>query len=213
MLNKLTPYLCLALVAVVVILVILLLTDSKPVDSHKAEYEQLQNQYGIVVAQNEAAAQTKEVLYAELGRRESIEQALNAQLAIYRYDLDKSTSKAVNLAQDIKRLKSDTTEKDTKCDDLADEVLQYAQLYEHYKGLADSLQDNTDSFKLAYQGANVKIQSLYDNLYASYTRLHDAYVSLISDQATLNKSLRRQKLKTKIAAILGILGTGAALIK
>jgi septal ring factor EnvC (AmiA/AmiB activator) len=196
-----------------VALLILLLTDSKPADTHKAMYEQLQAEHKKVLNDRDGGLHLNDSLTKEIVRLKANEARLKTQISIYRSDLDRTLKEAVKYADIITKTRSDSSERDIACDELVDQVNAFATLYVHYRDLSDSLTMNADSAKASYQLANDNMQVLFNNLSASYDRLYSSYVSLIADQTTLQKSLRRQKLKTKVAIVLGILGTGAALIK
>lgn len=138
-------------------------------------------------------------------RRDSIEKRLRKEIAAYQSVMDKNAAKIIDLAGQVKALKMDST-KDHLCDELADEAVNFANMYSEYKGKYDSLTINYDSTKANMFAALADVEARYGDLMKTYDKLFIAYQGLIADQATLNRSLRRQKLKTKLGVILGIAG-------
>jgi uncharacterized membrane-anchored protein YhcB (DUF1043 family) len=202
----------LLIVAGVLIAVLLyfLLSEPKQVDTHKAEYEQLQNDYNNVVNELGEGMRIQDSLKRDNARRDTIERLLKIDVEHYKRDLDKSVKIARAQAEQIKR---DTSTHDPLCDSLADEVVIFSELYEYYRDASANLVLSLDSTKTAMAASIEELEKRNNDLMAAYKRIHDAYTALIADQATLQKSLKRQRLKTKLAALLGLALTGAALIK
>lgn len=202
-----------ALIICSLFLLYLLLSNGKQPDSHKFEYEQAQTDLKIVRQQRDSGLHIIDSLEKNVVRRDVIENQLRTELATYRHDLDKSTSKATQLAKDIKGLKRDTTRYDDKCDSLAIEAENFAYLYNAYKTYSDSLSKVVDSSKADYIAALAEQKRLYNELYTKYEQLSKFYDILFKDNADTQKKLRREKLKTKIAALLALIGGAAAVLK
>lgn len=209
--KKTITIVVLAILALV--LLFSLLSDSKQPDSHKYDYIQAQNDLKHVQQQRNAGLRKIDSLEHDARRRDTVEAKLKTELAIYRRDLDRSTVRAVKLAMDIKALKKDTTEHDEKCDSLATEALNYAYLYEQYKAYADSLSEVVDSNKIDNSQAKDEYKRLYNELYSKYEQLNKLYDNLYKDYGSSRKSLKREKLKTKVAALLALIAGGAAVFR
>lgn len=191
-----------------------LLQPDKPVDSHATDYAIVQGDNKILLAQRDAGLKKIDSLEKDALKRGPLIDSLKKELSFSRRDLDKSTAKAVQLAKEIKALKQqDTTEIGRKADSLATEALNYAFLYDQYKAHADSLQTLVDSNSVDYVKALEERRRMYDELYVKYEQLYRLYDALFKDHQQAGKKLRREKLKTKVAAILGLVGAGVLMLK
>lgn len=202
--------LCIALA----ICVAFLLWPDKPVDSHKTGNDIAQADNKIIIEQRNAGLKKIDSLEKGIVKRDSLITKQATELSIYRRDLDKSTAKAVQLAKEIKVLKqSDTTELGRKADSLADVAINFAWLYEQYKVSSDSLSALVDKNNEDYVNAMNEQRRLYDELYVKYDQLFKLYNALYKDHQQVGKKLRREKLKTKAAALLGAAGAIILLLK
>lgn len=200
------------LIIAAAVLLYFLLHEPKPIDSHKSDYDK-------VVADNKAfqhrdAARLKVIDSLQNGivKRDTLIGELKTQLSGYRRDLDKSTAKATQLAKEIKALK-DTSINGRRCDSLANEALNFAWLYEQYKASSDSLAAVVDKNNEDYVKALEERRKLYDDLKRQHDQLLEAYKALFADYSKAQKSVRRERLKTKIAALLALVGGAAAVFK
>lgn len=200
------------LIIVAAVLLYFLLHEPKQADSHKTDYDK-------VIADNKALQQRDaeklkviDSLQGDVVKRDTLIRELKTQLSSYRRDLDKSTAKAVQLAKEIKALK-DTSLNGRRCDSLANEALNFAWLYEQYKASSDSLAAVVDKNNEDYVKALEERRKLYDDLKRQHDQLLEAYKSLFADYAKAQKSVRRERLKTKIAALLALVGGAAAVVK
>lgn len=202
-----------ALVIVAGVLLYWLLADPKQPDNHTADYD-LVHADNKLLQESQTAGQKKiDSLEFALSQRELVIGQLEEQLAGYRKDLDKSTAKAVQLAKEIQTMKGDTSERDSKCDSLAIEAQNFAYLYNAYKSYVDTLTATTNKSLADYQAALNEQKRLYDELQTKYDQLYRLYDVLYKDDLTRQKSLKREKLKTKIAALLALIGGAAAVVK
>lgn len=202
-----------ALVIVAGVLLYWLLADPKQPDNHTADYD-LVHADNKLLQESQTAGQKKiDSLEFALSQRELVIGQLEEQLAGYRKDLDKSTAKAVQLAKEIQTMKGDTSERDSKCDSLAIEAQNFAYLYNAYKSYVDTLTATTNKSLADYQAALNEQKRLYDELQTKYDQLYRLYDNLYKDYGSSQKSLKREKLKTKIAALLALIGGAAAVVK
>lgn len=192
----------------------LLLRDPKPVDSHKSEYDK-------VVAENKAFKENEATtlqyiatLITSAKQKDSVIAVLKAEKLATRKEADKYAASATRLAKEVKELRrGDTSDFARKCDSLAEAAINFKFLYEQYKQSSDSLTAQMDSRDEDYVKALEERRKLYDDLKAKYTTLYDSYTSLFIDYAKVQKTVRRERLKTKIAAIFALIGGAAAVIK
>lgn len=200
------------LVLLALVLLYSLLHEPKPLDSHKSDYDK-------VLAENKAFQQREaerlrviDSLQKGIGKRDTLIGELKSQLSGYRRDLDKSTAKATQLAKEIKALK-DTSINGRRCDSLANEALNFAWLYEQYKSSSDSLATVVDKNNEDYVRALEERRLMYNELKRQHDQLLESYKALFADYAKAQKSVRKERLKTKIAALLALVGGSAAVLK
>jgi hypothetical protein len=198
-------------VAVAVCLAFLLWPD-KPVDSHKTGRDIVQADNKIIIEQRNAGLRKIDSLQKGITKRDSLIAKQATELSIYRRDLDRSTAKAVQLAKEVKALK-DTSAFGRRCDSLATEALNFAWLYEQYKLSSDSLSALVEKNNADYVNAMNTQRKMYDELYVKYDQLYKLYDALFKDYQQAGKKLRREKLKTKVAAVLGAAGAVILLVK
>lgn len=200
------------LVLAVAILLYFLLSDSKEPDTHAADNAIVQADNKIILAQRDAGLKKIDSLEKEARKWGALTDSLKKELSFTRRDLDKTTAKAVQLAREIRQLK-DTTGKSDKCDSLAIEAENFAYLYNAYKTYVDRLTSMTNKSTVDYQAALSEQKRLYDELYNKYEQLYKLYNILLKDHKAGSVKLRREKLKTKVAALLGLVGAGVIILK
>lgn len=196
------------------ILLYFLLRDKPLPDSHNDDYNR-------IVSINKAFQKREDSL---LRRADSLEQsgrlkdstiaALKAEKKATQKEADKYAASATRLAKEVKELrKGDTSEFAHKCDSLAEQAQSFAFLYEQYKGYSDSLTAVMDSQGEDYVNALEEQRKLYDELKRQHDALMEAYKTLFADYTSARKTIKREKLKTKLAALLGLIGGAAAVLK
>jgi uncharacterized coiled-coil DUF342 family protein len=176
------------------------------------DYDAMKGVYENVVAENLELIRFSDSLQWEAKRYDTTAKQLRREIIGYQARIKDSSAKIKALAIQVKELSSGA-DKDSLCNDLANQVLSLLDQYHEISERYDYLTRYIDSSSMAYQGAIDQLKKANDNFHASYDKLYNQYLSLLTDTNELQKSLRRQKLKTKIAAVLGIIGTGAALFK
>jgi hypothetical protein len=203
-----------ALATIVAVLLYWLLSGDKDHDTHQSDYDLVKADNKILLASRNAGLHVIDSLQFAISQRDLVVSQLEESMNGYRHELDKSTSKAIQLAKDIKDLqRSDTSQHDRKCDSLANEVMNFAFLYGQYKERADSLALRIDSNEVDYKKSLADQKRLYDELQTKYDQLYRLYDILFKDYTTSRKDIKRERLKTKIAAILALIAGGAAFMK
>lgn len=200
------------IIAIVVILVYVFIPEAKSdalpaetdIELLKQQNEQLQEDLFYT-------ARAVDSLKYENDRRDTIQKASKKEIAGYKARLADSTIKINQLAKEVLSLRSEDR-KDSLCDELAHKVLFLTDLYHEYSNKYDSLLSITDSSLAAFATINMELRKSNEAVLSAYTDVYNKYMALVADRS-LDKSLRRQKLKTKVVAVLGIIGTGAALFK
>lgn len=200
-------------IAAAVLLYFLLREPNQP-DSHKDDYDRVIAENKSFAEHEKAKQKVIDSLEAAGKNKDSIIAVLKAEQAATRKALDKTTATANRLAGEVKDLrKGDTTEFGRKCDSLAEQVENFAYLYGIYKEFGDSLSVEIEQQKGDYEAALKEQKALYKVLKATYDSLMDAYKILADDYTKARKTIKRERLKTKIAAIIGLIGGAAAVLK
>lgn len=212
------------LAAAVAVLLWFLLCDPKQPDSHNYQQEQVQADLKIVRQQRDSGLKVIDSLVKEIMRRDTVETRLRDNLTGTRHDLDKSINTALRLSKEIKLMK-DTARmagwgddewaivRRSTLDSLTGEVGNLAYLYQQYKDFSDSLTVIVSKNEVDYKTALAEQKRLYDNLDSKYEQLYKLYEQLFKDYSSVKKSIKRERLKTKIAALLALVAGGAAVVK
>jgi chromosome segregation ATPase len=196
------------------VLLYFILREPKPIDSHKDDYDR-------IVAENKAFKDKEAVTLKRIdsletagNNKDSAITSLKYELSAVRKVMDVKNVTIIKLSKEVKELsKSDTTPLGRKCDSLAEEAQNFAFLYGQYKEFSDSLVTKMNSQKVDYTTALEEQRALYDELKQKYGHLYEGYNTLYQDLRSANKTIKRERLKTKIAAILGLAAGAAAILK
>jgi hypothetical protein len=201
-----------------------LLRDPKQPDSHNYQHDQAQSDLKIVRQQRDSGLKVIDSLHGVIVKRDKEKVELNNKLTTTRHDLDKSVNTAIRLSKEIKLMK-DTARmagwgddewaivRRVTLDSLTGEVGNLAYLYQQYKDFSDSLTVIVSKNEVDYKAALTEQKRLYDNLYSKYEQLYKLYEQLFKDYSSVKKSIKRERLKTKIAALLALVAGGAAVVK
>ena len=201
-------------VVVAAVLLYMLLKEPKPIDSHVDDYDRLAAENKAFKEKEAVALMRIDSLESSGKGKDSAITSLKTELSATRRQLDKTTTTATKLAKEVKELsKGDTSQLGRKCDSLAEEAHNFAFLYGQYKEYADSLTRVMDSKGEDYAKALEELRKLYDELKQKYDHVVEGYNTLYEDLRSANKTIKRERLKTKIAALLGLAAGAAAVLK
>jgi len=204
-----------ALIAVIAAILLYFIThEPKPVDSHKDDYER-------AVADNKAFNLHSDLMQNVIDSLETVGHAKDSVIAALKADkkvtqkqADKYAVEAVRLAKEVKELsKLDTSALARKADSLAEAAMNFEFLYNQYKTYGDSLTIKMEQQADDFLHALDEQRRLYNELKQMYDGLMKAYTDLFKDVGKLQKTIRRERLKTKIAALLALIAGGAAVVK
>lgn len=196
------------------ILLYFLLHDKPLPDSHTDDYNRIVNINKAFQKREDSLLRRADSLERSGRAKDSVIASLKADKKATQKEADKYAASATRLAKEVKELrKGDTSEFAHKCDSLAEQAQSFAFLYEQYKGYSDSLTSVMDSQGADYVNALEERRKLYDELKRQYDALMEAYKTLFADYTSARKTIKREKLKTKIAALLGLIGGAAAVLK
>lgn len=196
------------------VLLCFLLHDKPLPDSHNDDYNRIVNINKAFQKREDSLLRRADSLERSGRSKDSAIAALKAEKKATQKEADKYAASATRLAKEVKELrKGDTSEFAHKCDSLAEQAQSFAFLYEQYKNYSDSLTAVMDSQGEDYVNALEEQRKLYDELKRQHDALMEAYKTLFADYTSARKTIKREKLKTKLAALLGLIGGAAAVLK
>jgi peptidoglycan hydrolase CwlO-like protein len=196
------------------VLLYFLLHEPKSTDSHKDDYNRVLSENKAFQHREDSILRRADSLESSARSKDSVIAALKAEKKATQKQADKYAAAADRLAKEVKELRQgDTSEFARKCDSLAEAAISFKFLYEQYKDNSDSLTAKMDSQNEDYVQALEVRRKLFDELKVKYDALLKAYTELFTDYAKSQKTVRRERLKTKIAALLALVGGAAAVVK
>lgn len=145
-------------------------------------------------------------------RKDSTINSLRQGQATTRKQLDLKTVETKTLSAQLKAANKDTA-LNAKIDSLINEINNMAFLLAQYEAYADSINNVNDSLKLNHEVTVQEKDKRIAELQAAYDKLFKDYMDLFADTGKLMKDLKREKLKTKIVAVLACAAAVLGLIK
>lgn len=211
---KTKHWLIIIAIAVAAVLLYFLLKEPKPIDSHVDDHSRLTAERDSFKVHEAVGLHKIDSLESASKRKDSVIARQQAEQAAIRKTLDKTSTLADRYAHEVKTLrKSDTSEFARKCDSLAEQAISFKFLYDQYKAYSDSITVQIDSTKADNAAAIAEQKRLYDELKQKYDHVYDGYLTLYEDLRSANRTIKRERLKTKIAALIGLIGGAAAVLK
>lgn len=144
---------------------------------------------------------------------DSINQSLAIGQAKTRSQLDAKTAEVRTYVAQIREINQDTGYFGHLLDSLQQQVESLSFLVVQYEAFADSINNVNDSVKINYDAMVKEKDKRLAELQSAYDKLYKAYIALFDTTTGLMKNLKRQKLKTKIVAVLGLAAGAAAVLK
>jgi hypothetical protein len=176
------------------------------------DYQELQSQNESLVSDLYFSQITVDSLQYVIDGRDSTERRLKENLSFIKSRLTDSAVKIKALTREVLELKS-VDRKDSLCDELARKVDVWADMAYMYSNRYDSLMDVTYATRQDLEAKNYLLTKMVKDIKQANDNMYKALALLEADNERLKKSVKRQKLKTTIIAILGIIGTGAGVFK
>lgn len=205
--------LIISLIVVVGICIFFLLQPDKDHDTHSDQHAQVVANHDSVDAHGVDYRRVIDSLSIDNYRKDSALKSVKAGQAATRKQLDLKTAEARELAKEVQRHNKDTSEQGRRIDSLVMLVENYAFLLSQYEQYTDSINNINDSLKINYEAKDKERDKRITELQAAYDSLFKAYQQLFADSNSLRKDLKKQKLKTKIAAVLGGAAAVLGLVK
>lgn len=146
-------------------------------------------------------------------RLDSANKSLVKGQAIKERQLNAKAAEVNTLVDQIREINQDTGFFGHLLDSLQQQVQSLTFLIVQYEQYADSINNVNDSLKINYEAAMKEKGKRIAEVEAAYEKLFKAYQTLFADSQVLAKDLKRQKLKTKIVAVLAGAAAVLGLIK
>lgn len=197
----------------VAVLLYFLLSEPKQHDTHALENAALKVENDTLKAHLTASEKRNDSLTHSLRQRDAIIIDLTAGQRQVRQELDKSKNQAQRLANDVREYNKDTGVYGRKMDSLVDQVNNLTYLLRQYEQYTDSLNNINDKQKADYQALLNERAKINSELRSSYDKVYKEYQTVFIENKSMQKTLKREKLKTKIAAVLGLVAGALFIIK
>lgn len=192
-----------ALILALAICIWFLLQPDKQHDSHKADRAEVVADKAAIDKQGVNYRRVIDSLSMDNYRLDSANKSLIKGQTATERKLNAKTAEVRTLVAQIREINTDTGYFGHLLDSLKEQVESLSYLIVQYEQYADSINTanaalySNNASMLEYKDKRIaELQTAYDKLYKSYIALFDT-------TAALQKDLKRQKLKTKVAAVLG----------
>ena len=205
---KKTIYTIMTIAAIV--FVIFLLWPDKQHDSHNNDHASVVADHDTLKAHNAESAHVIDSLNKTIAQKDSANKALRTGQQQTERKLNAKTSEVKTLVAQIREYNQDTGYFGHLLDSLQQQVESLTFLIAQYEQYADSINNVNDSLKITTAAKDAEKDKRIAEVQAAYDKLYKSYMELFGANQSLTKDLRRQKLKTKIAAVLGFVAAGVA---
>lgn len=203
-----------ALLAIVAaVLLYLLLHQGKQYDSHNEGHEQAVTTNDTIKAHDLISAQIIDGLKKDNKQLDSANKSLLKGQQQTQRKLDAKVGEVQTLVAQIREINQDTGYFGHLLDSLQQQVESLSFLVVQYEQYSDSLTNVNISQKENYEAIIKEKDRAKAELQAAYDQLYKLYDNLFKDYSSARKSLKREKLKTKVAALLALVAGGAAILK
>lgn len=211
--SKLKTALLIAAAIAIIWLLYLVLSPSKQYDSHtpqatdvKTDYEATQKKLVIVQKENDS-------LKAVIEQTDSARKIVQADRDQKKTLLNQSTGEIKRLTTEIREYNKDTGFFGHMVDSLVEQVNSLQFLLDQYTERVATTDSAYDKQSGDYQALVASIEGMKSELQEKYDKLYVEYNRLLADYKSQGKSLKRERLKTKVAALLALVAGAAAVLK
>lgn len=211
-------YLKRALLAALVLALIAVLlfgdTCNKPAPDYTSQYDAIMQERDRLRKDSIVYVHKVTVLLQRIAEQDSVIQSLRAQQAQKEKELSASKTTAQRLRNELEGYRDkDTGYINARFDSLLTEVDNLVWLLDQYITINDQLNKENDSLKISYESLEVQRVQLISDLRNSYNNTINSYQVLYNDYSKLDKKLRNEKVKTKVAAVLALAAGVLAAVK
>jgi len=189
-----------------------LLQPDKDLDSHTSDHEQVIANDDSVKSHKAQYLYIIDSLNKNIAQQDEIIKDLLSGQEQAKAEVNKWAKEAKTLAGQIKQANKDTT-LTAKIDSLVNLVNNLNFFLVQYEVYTDSLNRVNAAQRVEFDTKDKEKDKDIAKIQAAYDSLFKAYQQLFADSQTLAKDLKKQKLKTKIAGVLGAAAAVLGLIK
>lgn len=199
--------------AIIVILLAFLFWPEKEHNLHEDHHSDVVADHDTLKAHDAVSAHVIDSLNKTIAGKDSANKSLREGQQVVRRQLDLKTAQVKDLAGEIREYNKDTGFFGHLLDSLQTQVESLTYLVAQYEQYADSINNVNDSLHIGYDALIREKDKAKAELQVSYDKLYRTYIELFATTRGLMKDLKRQKLKTKIAVVLGGAAAVLGLIK
>lgn len=210
--NK--KYLIIILIAAgLAVLLFFLLQQGKQHDTRTVDHAEIVAGHDTLQAHTVTSDNKSDSLIGVIKQQTELITDLKAGQKQTRVELDKSKNLAQRLANEIRGYNQDTGVYGRKMDSLVTQVESLTFLLTQYEQYSDSLNTVNVQQQSKYESLLTERAKIYSELRTNYDKVFSEYNKVFTENKSTQKDLRRERLKTKIAAVLGIVAAGFAIMK
>jgi len=202
-----------ALVLAVAVLLYLLLSGGKDHDTHTSDHAQAVATRDTLQVHGADYRRVIDSLSIDNYRLDSANKSLVKGQQKTEQKLNAKAAEVTTLLEQIREINQDTGYFGHLLDSLKNQVANLNFLIVQYEQYADSINTVNDSLKINCDATKKEPDKRIAEVQAAYDQLYRLYDALFKDYNNARKDIKRERLKTKIAALLALIGGGAAIIK
>jgi len=206
-------YFIIALCIALALCIAFLLWPDRQHDSHKDDKAGIVADHDTLKAHKVLYNHDDDSLKIVIDELQTENKELKQGQATTRRQLDLKTAEVRTYLAQIREINQDTGFFGHMLDSLQQQVESLTFLIGQYEQYADSINIVNDSLSTTFEARMNGKDKRIAELQTAYDKLYKAYMDLFKTSEGLMKDLRRQKLKTKIAAVLGAAGAVMLLLK
>lgn len=201
--------LCIALATCIAFL----LWPDKQHDTHSGQHADVIADHDTLKAHEAVSAKIIDSLTKRVTRLDSTNTSLKSGQQQTERKLNAKASEVRTLVAQIREINQDTGFFGHLLDSLQQQVESLTFLIVNYQQYSDSINNVVDSLKIDHDSKDKENDRIKAEMKAAYDKLYKSYIELFDTSRGLMKDLKRQKLKTKVAAVLGAAGAVILLLK
>ena len=207
-------YILIALLSLALaVCIFFLLQPDKDHDTHASDRNQVVTTNDSVKAHDGQSAKIIDSLKKNISQQDVIIKDLMSGQEQTERKLNAKASEVKTLIEQIREINQDTGFFGHLLDSLQQQVASLTFLLVQYEQSVDSLNSANTAQKESYEAIIKEKDKAKAELQAAYDQLYRLYDSLYKDYTTSRKDIKRERLKTKIAALLALIGGAAAVVK
>lgn len=197
----------------VIVLLYFLLSQGKPHETRTSDHAEVITNNDTFKVHEAAWAKKDQEQQQTIRQQDAIIKDLMAGQRATRQELDKSKNLAQRLANEIRGYNHDTGVYGRKMDSLVTQVESLTFLLTQYEQYSDSLNTVNVQQQNRYESLLTERAKIYSELRTNYDKVYSEYNKMFNENKSAQKDLRRERLKTKIAAVFGLVAAGFMIIK